>query len=148
MPSVVAHVQLAKFSLQLLAYMNSSPDAGENVLYAPWLVKFGWTTSEVSIAIATDLRPNGLNLVIHAIKVPGADAASLSKGFADVATKAGWPVKSVFIVKEKATLEIIDPAAKAAGSLYAGYVYAKDNVLYTVITDNTDLLLETVIKLP
>jgi len=57
-------------------------------------------------------------------------------------------VKSVFIVKEKATLEIIDPAAKAAGSLYAGYVYAKDNVLYTVITDNTDLLLETVIKLP
>jgi len=60
------------------------------------------------MAIAADLRTNGINMVIHAIRVPGASAAALSSGFADVATKAGWPVKSITIVKDKATLEIID----------------------------------------
>ena len=148
LPSFIGNVQMAKFSLQLLAYMNSNPGAGENSLYTPWLVKFGLAPSEVPIAIATDLRTNGLNFVIHAIRVPGATATALASGFADVAAKAGWPVKSVSIVKEKPTLEIIDPAAKAAGSLYAGYVYAKDDVLYTVISDNPTLILEALIKLP
>jgi hypothetical protein len=148
MPAFIGNVQMAKFSLQLLAYMSSNPGAGENSLYTPWLVKFGRTPSEVPIAIATDLRPNGLNFVIHAIRVQGYTATALASGFADVAAKAGWPVKSISIVKEKATLEIIDPAARAAGSLYAGYVYAKDDVLYTVISDDPTLILEALIKLP
>jgi hypothetical protein len=148
LPAIIGNVQMVRFSLQLMAYINSNPGAGENALYAPWLVKFGLTTSEVSIAIATDLRPNGLNFVIHAIEVPGASATALASGFSDVATKAGWPVKTVTIVKDKATLEILDPAAKAAGSLYAGYVYAKGDVLYTVISDDPNLVLEAMIKLP
>jgi hypothetical protein len=147
-PAVVGNVQLAKFSLLLAAYMTSTPTAGENALYSPWLVKFGLTPTQVSIAIATDLRPDGINLIIHAIKVPGAGAAALASSFADVASKAGWPVFSVSIVKGKSITEIVDPAAKAAGSPSAGYVYAYGNVLYTVITDDPNLLLEAMIKLP
>jgi hypothetical protein len=148
LPSVVGGVTLEKFSLALSAYIASTPGAGENTLYGPWLVKFNVTTTQVVMAVASDLRENGLNIIIHAIRVPGAKAADLSAGFADVATKAGWPVKSVTITNDKATLEIIDPAAKAAGSLSAGYVYAANDVLYTVITDDTALLLEALVNLP
>lgn len=148
LPNDIGTVTLEKFSLSLSAYMASQPSAGDNALYAPWLVKFSTTPSQVVMAIATDLRPNGINMTIHAIRVPGAKAADLSAAFADVATRAGWPVRSVTITHDKATLEVIDPAAKAAGSLSAGYVYAHDDVLYTVITDDPALLLEALIKLP
>ncbi len=43
---------------------------------------------------------------------------------------------------------MIDPAAAASGGLSVGYVFAKDSVLYTVITDDSSLLLEALIKLP
>jgi hypothetical protein len=148
LPSVIGGVKLEKFSLSLSAYIASTTGAGEDALYGPWLVKFGTTPSQVVIAVSSDLSQNGINMTIHAIHVPLAKAADLSAGFADVATKAGWPVKSVTVVKDKATLEIIDPAAKAAGSLSAGYVYAKGDVLYTVITDDAALLEEAIINLP
>jgi hypothetical protein len=48
----------------------------------------------------------------------------------------------------KTVLEIIDPVAKAAGGLSAGYVYARGDVLYTIITDSPSLLLETLIHMP
>jgi hypothetical protein len=148
LPSVIGGVTLEKFSLSLSAYIASTPGAGEDALYSPWLVKFGTTPSQVVMAVASDLSQNGINMTIHAIRVPLAKAADLSAGFADVATKAGWPVKTVTVVPDKVTLEIIDPAAKASGSLSAGYVYAKNDVLYTVITDNATQLKEAVINLP
>jgi hypothetical protein len=43
---------------------------------------------------------------------------------------------------------MIDPTAAASGRLSVGYVFAKDSVLYTVITDDSSLLLEALIKLP
>jgi hypothetical protein len=148
LPNDIGTVTLEKFSLSLSAYIASQPGAGENALYGPWLVKFSTTPTQVVMAVAADLRQNGINMIIHAIRVPGAKAADLRAAFSDVATKAGWPVRSVTITPDKATLEIIDPAAKAAGGLSAGYVYAHDDVLYTVITDDTALLLEAIIKLP
>jgi hypothetical protein len=148
LPSVIGGVTLEKFSLSLSAYIASTPGAGENSLYGPWLVKFNKTPTQVVMAVASDLRQNGINMTIHAIEVPGATAATLSADFADVATKAGWPVKSVTVDRDKATLEIIDPAAKAAGNLSAGYVYSKGDVLYTVITDDPSLLLEALVNLP
>ncbi|HEX7490985.1 MAG TPA: hypothetical protein VF337_04720 [Candidatus Limnocylindrales bacterium] len=148
LPTIVGGVTLTKFSLSLSAYIASTTGAGENALYGPWLVKFGSTPSQVVIAVASDLRQDGINMIIHAIHVPGATASALSSGFADVATKAGWPVRSVTVVKDKATLEVVDPAAKAAGTLSAGYVYSKGDVLYTVITDNPSLLVEAIVNLP
>jgi len=44
-------------------------------------------------------------------------------------------------------LEITDPTA-AKGVLGVGYVYAYDDVLYVVVTDDSSLLLECLIKLP
>jgi hypothetical protein len=124
-----------------------------NVLYPPWLVKLGKTPADAIMAVAADLRPdNSLQLVVHAIRVPGVDAATLSSSFSEVASRAGWPVTphSNYGSTGKTVIEIIDPAAKAAGEMYAGYVYAKGDVLYTIIvgTGQDQLLLEALIKLP
>ncbi len=105
------------------------------------------------MAVAADLRPeNSLQLVVHAIRVPGVDAATLSSSFSEVASRAGWPVTphSNYGSTGKTVIEIIAPAAKAAGEIYAGYVYAKGDVLYTIIvgTGQDQLLLEALIKLP
>jgi hypothetical protein len=149
LPSKIGGVDLFKFSLTLQAYIASTPGAGEDALYLPWLVKFSKTPADVNIAIATDLTDQE-NFIAHAIEVPGATAAALSSGFGDAATKAGWPVKSHtnWGSTGKTGLEIIDPAAQAAGGLFDAFVYARDDVLYEVITDDQDLLFEALIKMP
>jgi hypothetical protein len=145
----VGNVALSKFSVLLSAYVASTSGSA-SALFAPWLLKFGKTTADVDIAIATDLRPTGgINFVAFAVEVPGASAIALSQGYANVAGAAGWPVRSVSLVHDKATLEVIDPVAKAAGStLFAGYVYAYNDVLYTITSDDANLVLEALIKLP
>jgi hypothetical protein len=152
LPDTIGGVELERFSLTLQAYMNTTAGAGENVLYPPWLVKLGKTPADAIMAVAADLRPeNSLQLVVHAIRVPGADAATLSSSFSEIASKAGWPVTPHpnYGSTGKTVLEIIDLAAKAAGEMYAGYVYAKGDVLYTVIVGagQDQLLLEALIKL-
>jgi hypothetical protein len=109
-------------------------------------LKFGKTPADVNIAVAADLTQQE-NFIVHAIKVPGVADATLSSSFADVARASGWPIATKTIAA-KTVLEMIDPAALASGGLSAGYVYAKSGVLYTVITDNSSLLLEALIKLP
>jgi hypothetical protein len=153
LPDTIGGVELQRFSLTLQAYMQTTAGAGENILYPPWLVKLGKTPADAIMAVAADLRPeNSLQLVVHAIRVPGVDAATLSSSFSEVASKAGWPVTphSNYGSTGKTVIEIIDPAAKAAGEIYAGYVYAKGDVLYTIIvgTGQDQLLLEALIKLP
>lgn len=145
LPSTIGNVSLVKFSLTLSAYIASTT-GGDNALYTPWLVNFGKIPTDVNMAVAVDFSGQE-NFIAHAIKVPGADAAALSSSFADVASKAGWPVTKHTYVG-KSVLEIIDPAAQSAGGLAAGYVYANGDVLYTVITDNQNLLTEALIKLP
>jgi|GEM_PF-1364736 hypothetical protein len=148
LPSTIGGVTMEKFSLVLSAYIASST-GGDRALYAPWLVNFGKTPDDVNMAVAADLTQTE-NFVVHAIKVSGVDDATLSSSFGDVARKAGWPVTSHtnLMSTGKTVLEIIDPAAQAAGTLSAGYVFAKNGVLYTVITDDSSLLLEALIKLP
>ncbi len=148
LPTQIGGVSMERFSLVLSAYIASST-GGDRSLYAPWLVKFGKTPDDVNMAVSTDLTLSE-NFVVHAIKVPGVADAALSSGFGDVARNAGWPVTSHtdLMSTGKTVLEIIDPAAQAAGTLSAGYVYAKNGILYTVITDDSALLLEALIKLP
>jgi len=148
LPTIIGGVCLQKLSFTLQAYMNST-SGGDNGLYPTWLVKFDKTPAEVIMAIAADLTGQE-NFVMHAIQVPGADAEALSSTFAVVATNAGWAVTSHsnLMSTGKTVLEIIDPVAKAAGGLSAGYVYARGDVLYTIITDSQSLLLETLIHMP
>lgn len=145
LPATIGGIDLEKFSMPLSSYSASSP-GGDKTLYGPWLVKFGKTPDDVNIAISADLTQRE-NLVIHAIKVPGVDDATLSSSFGTVAKAAGWPVSSKSVA-DKTVLEIIDPTAATAGVLAAAYVYAKGGVLYFVITDDASLLLEALIKLP
>jgi hypothetical protein len=126
-------------------YLASSP-GGDKTLYSLWLVKLGKTPDDVNIAIADDLTP-GENLVVQAIKVPGVDATTLTSSFADVASKAGWPV-STKVTLPKPVLEITDPTAQEAGVLGVAYAYAKDNVLYVVVTDDVSLLIQGLASLP
>ena len=148
LPTIVGGVCLQKLSFTLQAYIDSTT-GGDKGLYPAWLVKFDKTPSEVVIAIAADFTGQE-NFICHAIQIPGQDADTLSSSFAGVARNAGWPVTTHtdFGGTGKTLLEIIDPVAKAAGGLYAGYVYAKDDVLYTIITDDPALLLEALIHLP
>ncbi len=144
-PSMVGGVCLTKFSLVLSAYVASPPTGGDKALYAPWLLKFGKTTDEVNMAVTADLsQPPLINFNIHAIEVPGADAAALSSSFAEVARAAGWPVTShANYLPGKSLLEITNPATG-----HLGYVYSKDDVLYAIITDDQSLLTEAMVKLP
>ena len=149
LPSRIGGVDLFKLSMTLQAYITSTPGAGEDQLYLPWLVKFGKTPADVDIAVATDLTDQE-NFIAHAIRVPGATPDTLLSGFGDVATQAGWPTKSHtnWGSTGKTGLEVIDPAARAAGGLFDSFVYAKGEVLFEVITDDQSLLLEALIKLP
>jgi hypothetical protein len=144
LPSTIGGVCLEKFSLVLSAYVKSPPTGGDKSLYAAWLVKFGKTPDDVNLAITADLaQPPTINFNIHAIKVPGVAAATLSSTFGEVARAANWSVAShPNYVAGQTILEITDPATG-----HVGYVYSKGEVLYAIITDDQSLLTETVIWL-
>jgi hypothetical protein len=144
LPMTAGGVCLEKFSLTLSAYMASTT-GGDKTLYTPWLVKFGKTSDDVNMAVASDLSQT-VKFTAHAIEVPGVAAATLSSSFADVARAASWAVNTRSVAG-KQILEIIDPVSASAGGVSAGYVYAKGDVLYTIITDDPSLLTEAVIKL-
>ena len=144
LPGTIGDVPLEKFS-EPLSTLVASSQGGEKQLYAPWLVKFGKTPDDVDVAIAVDFTAR-INFHVDAIQVPGVAASALSAGFSDVASKLAWPVRQVSF-GGKSVLEITDPTA-AKGVLGVGYVYAYDDVLYVVVTDDSSLLLECLIKLP
>jgi hypothetical protein len=144
LPCTIGGVDLERLSLPLSQYIGSS-SGGDRSLYAPWLVGFGLTPEEVNMAVVADLTLQE-NFVIHAIKVPGVDDAKLASSFGDQAKKAGWPVTPKKVTGTS-LLEITDPAAKAAGTLSVGYVFASNHILYTIITDDPALLVEALIKL-
>jgi hypothetical protein len=142
LPCTIGNVDLERFSFKLSDYIASST-GGERDLYAPWLVQFGLTSSDVNIAVVADLTQRE-NFVIHAIEVPGAADDMLASTFGDQARKAGWPVVSTKVGSEP-ILKITDPAA--AGSLSVAYVFARNHVLYAVITDDPSLMIEALAKL-
>ena len=145
LPGVIGGVQLEKSSMPLSTYLASDP-GGDKILYTPWVVKMGKSTDDIDLAVAVDLTQTE-NFFVQAIQVPGVDAATLADGFANVARQNKWPVSSK-TVGPKSVFEIIDPAAAAAGGLSTAYVYANADVLYVVVTDDQDLLLEALFKLP
>jgi hypothetical protein len=95
------------------------------------------------MALAADLTDQE-NFQIRAIQVPGADAATLSSAFADVARKAGWPVVS--LPNPASTGQTILAITNPADG-HVGDVYAKGDVLYTIITNDYNLLLQALIHL-
>jgi len=145
LPLTAGGICLEKFSLALSGYMASTT-GGDKALYTPWLVKFGKTSDDVNMAVASDLSQT-VKFTAHAIEVPGVAAATLSSSFADVARAASWAVNTRSVAG-KQVLEMIDPVSASAGGVSAGYVYAKGDVLYTIITDDPSLLTEALIKLP
>jgi hypothetical protein len=138
LPSTIGGVVLTKFSQMLSAYIASPPPGGDKDLYAGWLVKFGKTPGDVRIAVAVDLTGQE-NFNARAIEVPGVKAANLVSSFTDAASKAGWLIASHpnWGGTGKDLKELIDPATN-----HAGYVYARDGVLFEIITDTDSLLLE------
>jgi hypothetical protein len=145
LPCTIGGIGLERFSFKLSEYIGSS-SGGDRELYNPWLVQFGLTPEDVSMAVVADLTQH-IHFVIHAISIPGVADGQLVSSFADQAKKAGWPVTSVKIASTS-LMEIVDPAAVEAGTQSVGYVYAKDHVLFTIITDDPNLLLEAIAKLP
>jgi len=137
LPSVIGGVQLVKFSQLLQGYMNSVT-GGDKDLYPDWLVKYGFTPSDVKIAVAVDPL-EGVNFNARAIAVPGVKAATLTADFTEIAGKAGWITQfhSNWGATGKDLEELTDPATKTSG-----YVYATDGILYEIVTDNSALLLE------
>jgi hypothetical protein len=144
LPGVIGGITLEKFSMPLSTYMASSA-GGDKILYTPWLVKFGMNPDQIDLAVAADLTQTE-NFFVHAIQVPGVDAAALTGGFAAVARKAGWPVTPKSIAATS-VLEIVDPATDAAGGLGTAYIYAKGDIMYVIVTDDASLLLEALIDL-
>ena len=144
LPGTIGNIPLEKFS-EPLSTLVANSQGGEKLLYPAWLVPFAKTPDDVNVAITVDFT-NQENFHADAIQVPGASAAALSAGFADVARKAGWPV-STRSVAAKSVLEITDPTAPS-GVLAVGYVYASGDVLYIIVTDDASLLVEALIKLP
>ncbi|MGZ6268329.1 MAG: hypothetical protein ACXWM8_04590 [Candidatus Limnocylindrales bacterium] len=144
LPSAIGDITLTKLSEPLSSYDAASP-SGDKLLYPAWLVTVGKTPDDVNVAVAWDPLQRE-NFFVHAIKVPGVGASTLISTFADAAGKAGWPVSSKSSLP-KPVLEITDPTAPAGG-LNVAYVYAKDNVLYVVATDDLSLLIQGLASLP
>jgi hypothetical protein len=143
LPTIIGGICLQKFSLMLSAYIASPASSGDKDLYPAWLVQFNKTPAEVTMALAADLTDQE-NFQIRAIQVPGADAATLSSAFADVARKAGWPVVS--LPNPASTGQTILAITNPADG-HVGDVYAKGDVLYTIITNDYNLLLQALIHL-
>jgi hypothetical protein len=145
LPSAMGGIALTKFSEPVSSYDASSP-SGDKLLYPAWLVTVGKTPEDVNMAIAWDplLR---VKFVVHAIRVPGVDAATLISTFSDAATKAGWPVSAKSSLP-KPVLEITDPTAQAGGGLGVAHVYANGSVLYVIATDDLSLLILGLAGLP
>jgi hypothetical protein len=144
LPGMIGNVQLEKFSLPLSTYIRSS-QGGDKVLYTPWLVPFGKSPDDVNIAIAADLTQTE-NFFVQAVEVPGQTSAALSTGFAAVARDKKWPV-SIRSVADKTVLEITDPTVESAGGIATAYVWASGDILYVIVTDDPNLLVEALIKL-
>ena len=131
LPSVVGGLTLTKFSYPVSTYL-ASVTGGDSLLYAPWLVKFGKTPDAVDMAFAEDdLPPVHFNL--RAIQVPGADPKALVAELSDVATKAGWPSKTVTSLPKTPVLQITDPTADATKTPNTAFVYAKGDIVFFVI---------------
>ncbi len=125
---------------------TAATPCGDKALYTPWLVGFGKTPDDATLAAATDLT-NTETIVIEAFTVPGIDGTKLSSAFVAQAKKASWPV-SPKTVATKSVQELIDPARQSLGLISIGYIYAKDDVMYIIITDDPALLVGSLIKLP
>jgi protein involved in polysaccharide export with SLBB domain len=138
-------VELQHLSMPLSTYIVSSK-GGDKTLLAPWAVRFGKTAGELDMAVATDLTER-VRFFVQAIQVPGAKPAELTGEFAKLARQASWPVTGR-TVASRPVLEITDPVAEAAGGLATAYVFAVGDVMYIVVTDETSLLVEALIKLP
>jgi hypothetical protein len=151
LPGAIGGIPLSKLSMPLSTYMASlncdaANPCGDKALYTPWLVGFGKTPDDATLAAATDLTGTE-KIVVEGFKVPGVDGPKLSTAFAAQAKKAGWAV-SQKSVAAKSVQELIDPARQSLGLLAIGYLYAKDDVMYIVLTDDASLLVESLILLP
>jgi hypothetical protein len=151
LPGIIGGIDLEKLSMPLSTYMASlacsaSNPCGDKALYTPWMVGFGKTPDDATLAAATDLT-NTETIAIEAFKVPGIDGTKLSSAFVAEAQKAGWPV-SPKKVGDRYVQELIDPARQTLDLLSIGWVYAKNDVMYIIITDDPALRLEALIKLP
>jgi hypothetical protein len=145
LPSTIGGIDLCKFSMILSGYIDSST-GGDKYLYRAWLVKSGKTPDDVNVAIGAGLTEQG-NIVVQAIKVPGVDSATLTSRFADAARALGWPVSSRTDLP-KSVLVVTDQTAQASGVVTVAYVYAKNDVLFVVVTDDGGLLLQGLASLP
>jgi hypothetical protein len=151
LPSEIGGIPLEKLSLPLSAYMASETCTAANpcsdkALYTPWLVAFGKTPDDATLAVASDLTGRE-NVIVQAFKVPGVDGTKLAAGFKTTAQSAGWPTAARSIVG-KTVVEIIDEARVNLDLISIAYVYAKGDVMYLVATDDRALLLEVLILLP
>jgi hypothetical protein len=143
LPDTIGGIALVQFS-EPLSTLVANSQGGEKNLYGPWLVKFGKTADDVDVAIGVDWTSQ-IDFHVLAIAVPGVAAATLSSTFGDTARSAGWPV-TARTVALKPVLEITDPTA-GSGVLAVGYVYAKDGLLFVIVTDDANLLVEALLKL-
>jgi hypothetical protein len=144
LPSVIGGVCLTKWSMPVSSYM-ASVTGGDTVLYPSWLVKFGKTSDEVDMALAQDLSGHEI-ANLRAIQVPGASATALVSGLADVATKAGWPTENVTSLS-RPVLQITDPTVDPTKTANKAFVYAKGDVVFFLIGDET-VVIEALSKLP
>jgi hypothetical protein len=149
LPTTIQSVPMIKLSFILSAFIASPPSGGDKSLYAAWLVKFGKTPADVDIAISYS-GSDQMDFNARAIAVPGASATDLAADFSQVAQSAGWSVKSYpnLMLTGKTVLEMIDPAATAGPTGGAGYVYARNGVLYEIITNDQSLLQDALIQMP
>jgi hypothetical protein len=143
LPKELGGITLQTYSLSLSVYLGNVT-GGDSVLYTPWLVSMGKISDQVTMAVATDATRT-VNVIVQAFAVPGVTDAKILSAYGEAATSKGWPVESKTLV-QKAGLSVTDPAP--SGSLSVGFAYAKNGVLYVVVTDDGPTLVEALARLP
>ena len=146
LPSVVGGVTLTKWSMPVSSYI-ASVTGGDSVLYAPWLVKFGKTPDEVDMALAQDFSGHE-NANLRASQIAGADPTQLSAQLSDVATKAGWPTKTVTSLPKTPVLQIKDPTVDPTKTPNTAFVFVEGDIVFFVISDDLSVVIQALAALP
>jgi hypothetical protein len=146
LPSMVGGVTLTKWSMPVSSYI-ASVTGGDSVLYAPWLVKFGKTPDEVDMALAQDFSGHE-NANLRAIQVAGSNPTQLSAGLSDVATKAGWPTKTVTSLPKTPVLQIKDPTVDPTKTPNTAFVFVEGDIVFFVISDDLSVVIQALAALP
>ncbi len=146
LPDQVGPYELCKGSYPLSMFLNSQTKTNDKALYTDWMTRLNAKPEDTPLAVAMD-QTDSQTIAILAFKPAVAESARLLTTFKESLDKLHWPNDSVLLA-EKPVVRATDVGGGANGMDATGYAYAKNGVLFLVVTEDSALALQAFIALP